>query len=401
MRVAVCISGALSTFPQCAPAIAEFFKGCDIFGFFWTPKEDSGPSSRDIEALLPFTAVAFGDLPDFSETAVAVAEKVEFSTQNVLPMYYGMKQVGELFDRHCKETGKTYDLTFRCRPDLWLQGSVGAFVDSINRGHRISFPDHSNYEGYCDQFAGGRPAVMRTLFNVYDGLLNYSGPNIKTNAEKFLKLWVDQNNIKVRFLPFDFKILRRSFLGMDYKDIPMHSRAFRDKHSEAAAHGKWESQIDIDHLTTLLTLASRLLTAFSGLKPFAGANIGFAEWIALATLKKEGVVSSKNLSRTLGVTRLRANQLLRALSKEELVMIRGASEDRRSAAELSPKGREYLEVMNSDVQEFLDKALKGRKGTLPSASTHLYLFFSMIDKMAQQSDSQETSYASTVARLHH
>ena len=220
---------------------------------------------------------------------------------------------------------------------------------------------------------------MRTLFNVYDGLVNYDGPKIKTNAEKFLRLWLDRNAIKARFLPFDFKILRKSFLGMDYDDIPVHSRAFRDKAGQSAAQGKVESQVDIDHLTTLLTLAGRLLTAFATLKTFGGTNIGFAEWIALAILKKEGSASGKHLSRMLGVTRLRANQLLASLAKEGLVTIRGSSGDRRSVAEVSPKGQEQLEVVNSDDQEFLDKSLRGRKGTLPSASTHLYLFFSAIE----------------------
>ena len=88
---------------------------------------------------------------------------------------------------------------------------------------------------------------------------------------------------------------------------------------------KVESQINIDDLTNLLISAARLLAAFATLKPFESTNIGLAEWVTREILEKKGGVSSKRLSRILGVARLRANQLLAILSKEELATIREAT----------------------------------------------------------------------------
>ncbi|WP_422032790.1 hypothetical protein [Reyranella sp.] len=163
---------------------------------------------------------------------------------------------------------------------------------------------------------------------------------------------------------------------------------------------KVESQINIDDLTTLLISASRMLAAFAALKPFEGTNIGLAEWVALTILEKNGAVSSKQLSRIMGVTRLRSNQLLGSLSKEELATIREATDDRRSTAEVSPKGQEHLKVVNSELQQFLGKALEGREETLASASRRFHLLIRLIDTVAQRPPAEGTAYAASVARLH-
>ena len=162
---------------------------------------------------------------------------------------------------------------------------------------------------------------------------------------------------------------------------------------------KAESQIKIEDLTAFLTLASRMLTAVATLGPFEAANIGLAEWITLAILEKKGALNSKQLSRMLGVTRLRANQLLASLSREGLATIR-ESGNLRSIAEVSPKGQERLAFVNAGLQEFLDRALDGREVTLVSARRHAYALWRLIEKVGPQPQLGETSYASSVARLH-
>ncbi len=163
---------------------------------------------------------------------------------------------------------------------------------------------------------------------------------------------------------------------------------------------KVKSQSSVDDLVSLLISAGRLLTAFAVLKPFESTNIGLAEWVALAILEKKGSVSSKQLSRILGVTRLRANQLLASLSKEELATIREATDEQRSAAEVSPKGQEHHRVVSSDLQEFLETVLGGREDALARASRHLYSLMQLIDMAAERPQAEGTSYASSVARLH-
>ena len=162
---------------------------------------------------------------------------------------------------------------------------------------------------------------------------------------------------------------------------------------------KVESQVKIDDLIWLLTLASRMLTAIANLEPFKGANIGLAEWITLATLEKRGATNTKQLARILGVSRLRANQLLASLAREDLATIHEGGEQ-RSFAEVSPKGQAHLMVVNTDLQEFLDKALEGREVTLASAGRRFYALWRLIDTVAPQPQAEEASYASSVARLH-
>jgi len=121
-----------------------------------------------------------------------------------------------------------YDIVFRCRPDLWLKGQLTEFLPMMTEA-KVYFPNHSNYYGYCDQFAGGAPQLMQHLFKTYQEIPTYNGPKRILNPETFLKFCLDRHRVAVAQLPFEFKIYRPAFFDKRYEDIPRQSVGFRAK----------------------------------------------------------------------------------------------------------------------------------------------------------------------------
>ena len=85
---------------------------------------------------------------------------------------------------------------------------------------KVYLPDHSQFGGYCDQFAGGPPEVMKVLLSTYRALSAYEGEKVQWDAERILQYWLDQHGVGVSELPFEFKICRHDFVGMSYHEIP-------------------------------------------------------------------------------------------------------------------------------------------------------------------------------------
>lgn len=220
-RIAVCISGALRTFPACAPSIRSFFGDVDYYGTFWSWDRDKFPSDG-AASLLPFKAV---DFPDQPSVATPPAPKLKLKNINIIPMLLGMQMNFEFF-RQCVGDISTYDLVFRCRPDLLFQGNISEFLEAMVES-KVYFPSHSQFQGYCDQFAGGPPRLMETVFSTYRAIASYDGEQVTLNAEGILKYWVDRHGIDACELPFEFKICRHAFVGTAYQEIPRDSTEFR------------------------------------------------------------------------------------------------------------------------------------------------------------------------------
>jgi hypothetical protein len=178
------------------------------------------------ESFLPFRAVEYPQLPPFSHGAETPGSSLVLQNANSRPMYLGIQNSFDLLCRVEPDISR-YNLIFRCRPDLWFAGSAADFRVRMVEP-KIYFPNHSQYHGYCDQFAGGPPDLMKVLFTTYQAIAAYEGPRVVLNGERLLKYWLDRHGVPAAELPFDFKIYRSAFLGMSYEDIPRHSNRFRD-----------------------------------------------------------------------------------------------------------------------------------------------------------------------------
>jgi hypothetical protein len=147
-------------------------------------------------------------------------------------MYLGMQMSFELLCRTIGDLSE-YDLIFRCRPDLWLQDKVSDFFNRM-REPKVYIPNHSHYRGYCDQFAGGPPQLMKHVLTAYQAITSYDGEKMVLNGERILRYWLDRHGVAAAELPFEFKIYRPAFVGMRYDDIPRFSNAYRNTPEGAA-----------------------------------------------------------------------------------------------------------------------------------------------------------------------
>lgn len=231
MKTAVCISGALRTFSLCAPFIRSFFGDVDYYGSFWSADRNNRETDS-AASLLPFKALGYPDQPAFPSGVAVPGTKLILQNPSARPMYLGIQKSFELLCETVSDIAE-YDLIFRCRPDLWFQGHVSDFFDRMSEP-KVYIPNHSHYHGYCDQFAGGPPHLMKHVFSTYQAITAYDGEERVLNGERILKYWLDRHSVTVAELPFDFKIYRSAFVGMSYHDIPRFSNAYRDKPSNAS-----------------------------------------------------------------------------------------------------------------------------------------------------------------------
>lgn len=226
MKVAVCVSGALRTFAECAPHIKSFFGDADYYGSFWSADRDRFfPSS--VSSFLPFKGLSYPQQPEFPPGAEISGSPLVLQNPSVRPMYLGMQNSFGLLRATVGDIS-TYDLIFRCRPDLWFRGRLFDFLPRMIEP-KVYVPNHSQYHGYCDQFAGGPPHLMKHVFSTFEAFATYDGPKATLNGERILKWWLDRHDVPAEELPFEFKIYRQAFIGMTYEDIPRFSNAYRDK----------------------------------------------------------------------------------------------------------------------------------------------------------------------------
>lgn len=139
------------------------------------------------------------------------------------------------------------------------------------------------------------------------------------------------------------------------------------------------SPIDILDVATLVVTASRLIGGLANLPLFKNARISLTEWLALSVLADKEGVSNKMLARSLGVTGQRANQLCTSLSEAKLISITHAEDDsRRNVIKITDTGKKQLGSLNSQLQELVSEALKGKRRSLTIAGKHMRVMMRIV-----------------------
>jgi DNA-binding MarR family transcriptional regulator len=134
------------------------------------------------------------------------------------------------------------------------------------------------------------------------------------------------------------------------------------------------AEIKVGDFSSLIASMSRLLSGLGRIKPFAEAELGLAEWVALTLLAERDGVSNKLLGRNLGVSGQRANQIGSSLAKAGLIVVNQSAEDSRAnEIKITAAGKAKVESLNSQLKTLLDDALKGRERSLVSAAKQLKL----------------------------
>jgi DNA-binding MarR family transcriptional regulator len=121
----------------------------------------------------------------------------------------------------------------------------------------------------------------------------------------------------------------------------------------------------IPELANLVIGVSRLLGALASLPAFRSRDFRMADWVALSILAKDGQKNNWQLSKSLGVTRQRANQIKTSLENARLVSASQSDEDgRKNVLVVTDRGHAYLIEIDEQLQLALAALLKGKERVL-------------------------------------
>ncbi len=133
---------------------------------------------------------------------------------------------------------------------------------------------------------------------------------------------------------------------------------------------------------------SRFLSKLSDFGPFREANIGIAEWSVMNALVS-GDGSNKQLSRDLGITKQRVNQICETLKKSGYVSVAADADDsRKHAIKLTPTGTSQLSTLNAKVTPILVNGLQGKERALDMATKSLKALTRVISEPKSDADKQ-------------
>ena len=117
--------------------------------------------------------------------------------RSVFPMYYSITESLKLALNYHEK----FDIIVRTRFDIKLEQKLKYVIDNA-----IHIPDQFHFFGLCDQFAYGRPSIMKSYAGVYDYIKTI--PDIQLNPEIILKKHLYKENVEIDLTEDWFYLLR-------------------------------------------------------------------------------------------------------------------------------------------------------------------------------------------------
>lgn len=246
VKVAVCLSGDTRSFSHCIPQLQRFFSGYDITFFChgWKADFDNNQISSLNNA---YTLIE--DRPDFSQLERSSIKafgfkkfgelfKIPFLSPNIFPMWYGVKRAFDSIEEH-GFSAANFDLICRCRYDNFFLGQLAQLELPLEPNQIIIDPNYDGYGGYGDQFAIGKPQVMKKYFALYDWLpaafKKYAGDNRFFPEVIIKKYLVDDSGIEIKQTDFGLRLLRNDFIGLKGHKIPLRSHSVSQTRNKAVS----------------------------------------------------------------------------------------------------------------------------------------------------------------------
>jgi hypothetical protein len=207
-KIAICITGVDRTLDFCINSLKENLIKCNDYEFhiigLVTPKDNKINQSH-------FNVLALNvdsKLPNLSyQNKHYIAKKNQH-----IQCYYQLKdlyEVNKLRIQYEIENNITFDYLIRYRTDFNLLSKVD--LSNLENGI-IYIPNCHDHTGFNDRFAIGDKTVMNTYFNRYEFWMKENDhiQNYNTHAEHNLKIYLCENQIRVKRLDFDYS-LRRNY----------------------------------------------------------------------------------------------------------------------------------------------------------------------------------------------
>jgi hypothetical protein len=121
----------------------------------------------------------------------------------------------------------SYDIVIRARYDMLF--STKFFIepiinDILNNKYDIFIPHENHFiyepqDEFCDQFAIGNPNSMAIYSNIINNIFNIMNKTKFINSQKWLKYWLDNNNIKVHQSFLEWALIRQCHNITNKSDI--------------------------------------------------------------------------------------------------------------------------------------------------------------------------------------
>ena len=145
------------------------------------------------------------------------------------------------------------------------------------------------------------------------------------------------------------------------------------------AEGSGSAEIGLGDLARLVSAMGRLLNGLAALAAFREAKFGLSEWVALTTLAEEPAINNRQLARTLGFTRQRANQVIRSLEQARLISVTQSPQDaRQNVIVVSNLGKTRLERVNSQILAALGGPMRGKAQVLNRSNKMIRTLIRMV-----------------------
>ena len=229
MRVALCISGELrhgfASFPYIYNSFLNRRDDVDVFIHSWESNNDVFELYSAKHTILddcePTREYLINTLKLNSDVTIDGTSNIS----NNLLMYFGINKVISLVDYNYD----TYDILIRIRPDMYLNNKLNLdkiISDIRSDKYDIQIPNSKyNFGGYNDQIAIGNRQSMKVYGNFINQIEAISNKYKIWHSETLLKYYLDEFNIRVNQLNYDYRLLRDVTLRLS-------STIFEDKSKE-------------------------------------------------------------------------------------------------------------------------------------------------------------------------
>ena len=192
MKIAVCASGQLRTFPKLASHFMERFEGCDFYFSVWDSE-----AFDDIQLLMEFKPIAM-EIEQHSTFRRPIAQVNNkppemHNIDNAQSMFYKIYRANKLRIA----SGISYDVVIRTRFDLQY-GSDIPFQDFTDGSLHI--PEGEDHRGGLnDQFSAATPEIMNKYCMLYENLhMIHNEWGVWFHPETMNRVWCEKQGINVR-----------------------------------------------------------------------------------------------------------------------------------------------------------------------------------------------------------
>ena len=136
-------------------------------------------------------------------------------------------------------------------------------------------------------------------------------------------------------------------------------------------------EIHAGDIASVIAAMNRFLSSFGQHPILKNAQLTLADWLVLTLLSQKGADNSKALSKAIGVSQPRMNQVLEALMTAGLVTFKGTGP--KDTIEVTEQGRTRLDEIGATLQPKFAEVFKGRERSVVATERALKLMLRVVN----------------------